>query len=100
MPSRNIIKTYIKGGIYHIYNRGVEKRTIFETDQDYTVFINYLAEYLSEPLDPFKSVKTFKTRGTFFKGIPRHCKNYKDQSYPDRVKIKVCTNSSANPAYN
>ena len=46
MPSRNVTKYYIQDGFYHIYNRGVEKRNIFLDDQDYNVFLNYLAEYL------------------------------------------------------
>ena len=32
---------------YHIYNRGVEKRTIFQDEQDHGVFLAYLEEYLS-----------------------------------------------------
>jgi putative transposase len=32
---------------YHVYNRGVEKRAIFQDIQDYNVFLNYLKEYLS-----------------------------------------------------
>lgn len=51
MPSRNIIKIYVENGYYHLYNRGVEKRTIFEDSQDYGVFLSYLKEYLSPP-DP------------------------------------------------
>lgn len=47
MPSKNIIKTYIENGFYHIYNRGVEKRQIFLDDQDRHVFLNYLKTYLS-----------------------------------------------------
>lgn len=46
MPSRNVTKYYIQDGYYHIYNRGVEKRSIFENQQDYNVFLNYLREYL------------------------------------------------------
>ena len=38
MPSKNIIKPYLAGGYYHIYNRGVNKRTIFKDEQDYSVF--------------------------------------------------------------
>lgn len=49
MPSRNIIKTYIQDGFYHIYNRGVEKRTIFLDHKDYTVFLRILKEALSLP---------------------------------------------------
>jgi len=43
------VKTYVAGGSYHIYNRGVEKRVIFEDDQDYRVFLHLLKYYLSPP---------------------------------------------------
>lgn len=46
MPARNSIKQYVENGYYHIYNRGVEKRLIFQDQQDYSVFLNYLKEYL------------------------------------------------------
>jgi len=46
MPSRNSTKTYIENGYYHIYNRGVEKRKIFIDQQDYSVFLSYLRDYL------------------------------------------------------
>lgn len=49
MPKKNIIKTYIKGGFYHLYNRGVDKRTIFEDEHDYSTFLFYLKLYLSPP---------------------------------------------------
>jgi len=47
MPAKNSLKTYVEGGYYHIYNRGVEKREIFSNDLDFAVFINYLKQYLS-----------------------------------------------------
>lgn len=47
MPARNSIKEYIANGYYHIYNRGVEKRLIFQDQQDYPVFLSYLKEYLT-----------------------------------------------------
>lgn len=46
MPAKNAIKQYLESGIYHIYNRGVEKRKIFIDDQDYAVFLSYLKTYL------------------------------------------------------
>ena len=46
MPAKNSTKTYVENGYYHIYNRGVEKRTIFLDQQDYGVFLSYLKEYL------------------------------------------------------
>lgn len=49
MPAKNRIKTYVSDSYYHIYNRGVEKRTIFEDDNDYTVFLACLKLYLNPP---------------------------------------------------
>lgn len=46
MPSKNSIKQYGDNCYYHIYNRGVEKRVIFQDLQDYVVFLSYLKEYL------------------------------------------------------
>ncbi len=46
MPAKNSIKEYLEDSYYHIYNRGVEKRLIFINDQDYSVFLSYLKEYL------------------------------------------------------
>lgn len=76
MPRKNSIKIYVKDGHYHIYNRGVEKRKIFQDEQDYKVFLNYLKEYLSPPPDPTKLKKTFTLQGSTFKGMPRQPKNY------------------------
>ncbi|MEK7163894.1 MAG: transposase [Patescibacteria group bacterium] len=46
MPAKNSIKEYRENAYYHIYNRGVEKRSIFIDEQDYAVFISYLKNYL------------------------------------------------------
>ena len=46
MPGKNSIKQYADNGYYHIYNRGVEKRVIFQDQQDYNVFLSYLKNYL------------------------------------------------------
>lgn len=50
MPAKNTIKYYIEDGYYHIYNRGVEKRLIFQDREDYTKFLFLLKLYLS-PVD-------------------------------------------------
>jgi putative transposase len=47
MSGRNSTKTYIENSYYHIYNRGVEKRLIFQDEQDYGVYLGYLKGYLS-----------------------------------------------------
>ena len=50
MPHKNTIRHFIEEGIYHVYNRGVEKRDIFLDEQDYAVFLHLLKYYLS-PFD-------------------------------------------------
>lgn len=47
MPSPNTIKTYSENTYFHAYNRGVEKRRIFEDSQDYQKFLYYLKIYLT-----------------------------------------------------
>jgi len=79
MPSRNIVKIYVSNGIYHVYNRGVEKRNIFEDKQDYGVILKYLKEYLSPPPKPEDLKTIFNLRGGTFKGIRRQPKNYNKQ---------------------
>lgn len=46
MPSRNTIREFAIDNYYHVYNRGVEKRTIFLDEQDYTVFLGLLKKHL------------------------------------------------------
>lgn len=46
MPSRNSVKEYAPNSYYHVYNRGVEKRTIFLDEQDYLFFTKLLRKYL------------------------------------------------------
>jgi hypothetical protein len=47
MASKNSLKSDVKGGFYHIYNRGVGKMIIFKDDEDYGVFLSYVKECLS-----------------------------------------------------
>ncbi|MFA5933574.1 MAG: transposase [Microgenomates group bacterium] len=46
MPAKNRIKQYTANSFYHLYNRGTEKRLIFQDKQDCSVFLSYLKEYL------------------------------------------------------
>lgn len=46
MPARNRIKTYVEGGFYHVYNRGVNRMEIFKDERDEGVFLSYLKTYL------------------------------------------------------
>lgn len=76
MPGKNTLKVYVENGYYHIYNRGVEKRTIFKNTQDHKVFLSYLKEYLS-PREKSENLKIiFSLQGESFKGLPRQPNNY------------------------
>jgi len=79
MPRKNSLKIYVKDGFYHIYNRGVEKRIIFEDEQDYKVFLAYLRYSLSYPPKKDKITKIFTLQGLPFKGVPRMPMNFKDK---------------------
>jgi len=60
MPSKNSVKKYVVNGVYHIYNRGVEKREIFLDEQDYSIFLYYLKSYLTplkEQIKPPSSIR-------------------------------------------
>lgn len=77
MPSKNIIKDYVKNGIYHIYNRGVGKQDIFLNDHDYSMFLFYLKLYLDNPknieeLDLYHKRK-HTLRKSFYKTIDLLC---------------------------
>ena len=77
MPSKNSIKIPIENGIYHIYNRGVNKQEIFTSLQDYSVFLNYLKEALS-PIPKLPDLPKFevKINGFTFVKPRRLAKNF------------------------
>lgn len=77
MPAKNVLKSYIEDGFYHLYNRGVEKRKIFLDDQDYKTFLKYLKIYLDPPLDlPARKVTI---REYTFQAPAKPLKNYNGQ---------------------
>jgi len=79
MPAKRPQKTSKKGQYFHIYNRGVEGRVIFNDKQDYETFLGYLKDYLSAPPDPESVKKTFTVKGRVYKGIPHQPKNFFNQ---------------------
>lgn len=77
MPAKNSLKNYVADGFYHIYNRGVEKRTIFQDTPDYKVFLSYLKCYLEPPQPP--AIQNIKINGLIFKKLERPLNNYFDK---------------------
>lgn len=51
MPAKYSVKTYKENGIYHAYNRGINKDVIFKDDRDYRYFLYLLKLYLVSPDD-------------------------------------------------
>ncbi|MDO8487029.1 MAG: transposase [Candidatus Curtissbacteria bacterium] len=64
MPSKNSVKQYLEGGFYHVYNRGVDKRIVFDDEMDYKIFLSYLKSYLLPPtpkqVRPVRQSKIFE----------------------------------------
>lgn len=46
MPSKNSVKLYLDQTFYHVYNRGVNRQTVFRNVEDYKVFLNLIKRYL------------------------------------------------------
>lgn len=64
MPSKYVVREYEVGGVYHIYNRGVEKRVIFLDEHDYSFFLYLLKTYLTKPGDKIKGLSEIQ-RGQY-----------------------------------
>ena len=62
MPSKNSTKIYVKGGFYHIYNRGVAKCLIFCDHEDYEYFIFLLQRYLLKPVTIRAELKNYNNK--------------------------------------
>ena len=64
MPAKNTLKPYATNGYYHLYNRGVDKNEVFLDDQDFSVFLSYLIEYLSPQVPP--TIEELRSRDRFY----------------------------------
>lgn len=78
MPARNSIKVYIANGIYHIYNRGINKSDIFCDHQDYSVMLRILKDALLPPPERKMMQIDVTFKGRTFKGVPRPPTSYYD----------------------
>ncbi len=61
MPSRNRLKAYVADAYYHVYNRGLNKQSIFLDNQDYAVFLNLLKRYLSKTVESDRKGRAYET---------------------------------------
>lgn len=49
MPVKFRHKEYVAGGIYHIYNRGIDGRKVFGEEEDYQKFLELIENYVTKP---------------------------------------------------
>lgn len=50
MPSKFVVRDFVKGGYYHIYNKGNGDQPIFNDEEDFALFYYYLSLYVT-PLE-------------------------------------------------
>lgn len=80
MPSRNKIKIYLPNSVYHVYNRGVGRRRIFNESTDYAYFLNQLKAYVLPRSDAMreltsrcKSVESLMHKTRKISNMPCYC---------------------------
>ncbi len=78
MPAKNLHRNDEKGIYSHVYNKGIEKRLLFNDEKDYEVFLGFLRDSLT-PYDPQRNKKVFTVRGREFQGLPHQPKNHFDK---------------------
>lgn len=84
MPAKNSLKIYSEATYYHIYNRGVEKRIIFQDSQDYGVFLLYLKDYLL-PKDEKELREMLSDPKNSYKERDRIIKNLQLNNFNDEI---------------
>lgn len=90
MSSKNRIKQYASDSYYHVYNRGVNKKVIFNTPKDYAVFLNILKRHLGSEVQKDSSGRPYDKFGDSiellaFCLMPNHFHMYVYQSEDDRA---------------
>lgn len=86
MPGGNAIKLYAEKTYYHIYNRGVEKRLIFQDAQDYRVFLGYLKQYLL-PKDEKQLHRQLLDPNTSYKGRDKIIKLLRLNNFTEEITL-------------
>ncbi len=86
MPAKHLKRPSEEGVYCRVYNSGVDKRIIFNDENDYKTFLGFLKDYLTAPIDPKLKKKTFTVQGRTFQGIPHQPKNYFNQ-----VELIACS---------
>lgn len=92
MPSKYVTRNFTKGGIYHITNRGVENRTIFTDDKDYSLFLYYLSAYVMPVEKALRFYRDLPPR-LFAKNLSKEVEILSYCLLPNRFHLLVKQNS-------
>lgn len=88
MPARNSLKQYLENGYYHLYNRGVEKRLVFQDAQDHSVFLSYLKEYLI-PKNTKELSEKLASPSTSYQEKDKIVKLLRLNNFSDEIELKA-----------
>lgn len=86
MPAKNSVKEFVSDSYYHIYNRGVEKRNIFQNPQDYSVFLSYLKTYLL-PKDEITLRSVIADKSRSYKEKDQALKALRLNNFSDSIRL-------------
>lgn len=86
MPAKNVIKSYVSDGFYHVYNRGVNKADIFLDEKDYRVFLSYLVTALT-PKDEKKLRATMLDVSVSYKDREEASKFLRLKNFTGRIDL-------------
>jgi REP element-mobilizing transposase RayT len=75
MPAQMAYKKDYAEEYYHVYNKGVDDKIVFNDSEDYSAFLGFLQEYLT-PFNPESYKKEFVVKGRGFMGLTHQPKNY------------------------
>lgn len=64
MPNKLTLRHFVRGGYYHVFNRGVAKQNIFFDQEDYEYFLHVLGNYLEPPRETKR-----RARRNFYKRV-------------------------------
>lgn len=76
MPRKHTVRDFQPNSTYHIYNQGANNYAIFQDEQDFGQFLQYLEDYLTPPPDKESLKITVEFKGKKLTGVPRQPNNY------------------------
>lgn len=80
MPRKHTVRSFAPNTVYHIFNTCANDFAIFQDDEDFNQFQQYLSDYLLPPLEKDELKVTVEFQGKQLTGVPRQPNNYANLS--------------------